>query len=288
MYRKSAGGKGTTAGTFGCLSERKRRYSHVCGTSGMDQMPDRKREDENRYCPWNSQSGMAGAYGNFKYRTVSDGGWCTKPVFTISEKATVTPASGVVQDFSNGKNVIYTVVSENGTVNEYIVSVAGRQSALKFSFEEWETIAGSFLTNEYVTPQPIDLLATSAPGAAFLKLFQITDLPVFKTDDKKEGEFAIKLVTMDTSAKVSTLVPAITSGSVFTGVFDLDVNDRIGSTKFGIAYDKKPIYFRGWYKHSAPGALVANKSIGCGVTYSLVKKEPAIVSHSSNENFNAD
>ena len=176
-----------------------------------------------------------------------------KPVFTISEKATVTPASGVVQDFSNGKNVIYTVVSENGTVNEYIVSVAGRQSALKFSFEEWETIAGSFLTNEYVTPQPIDLLATSAPGAAFLKLFQITDLPVFKTDDKKEGEFAIKLVTMDTSAKVSTLVPAITSGSVFTGVFDLDVNDRIGSTKFGIAYDKKPIYFRGWYKY-APGA----------------------------------
>ncbi len=38
----------------------------------------RKREDENRYCPWNSQSGMAGAYGNFKYRTVSDGGWCTQ------------------------------------------------------------------------------------------------------------------------------------------------------------------------------------------------------------------
>lgn len=26
-----------------------------------------------------------------------------KPVFTISEKATVTPVSGVVQDFSNGK-----------------------------------------------------------------------------------------------------------------------------------------------------------------------------------------
>ena len=39
-----AGGKGTTARTFGCLSERKRRYSHVCGTSGMDQMTDRKRE----------------------------------------------------------------------------------------------------------------------------------------------------------------------------------------------------------------------------------------------------
>lgn len=176
-----------------------------------------------------------------------------KPVFTISEKATVTPVSGVVQDFSNGKTVTYTVISENGTISEYVVSVAGRQSELKFSFEEWETIAGSFLTNEYVTPQPTDLLATSAPGAAFLKLFQITDLPVFKTDDKKEGEFAIELVTMDTSAKVSALVPAITSGSVFTGKFVLNTGDRIASSKFGIAYDKRPVYFRGWYKY-APGA----------------------------------
>ena len=37
-----AGGKGTTARTFGCLSERKRRYSHVCGTSGMDQIEKEK------------------------------------------------------------------------------------------------------------------------------------------------------------------------------------------------------------------------------------------------------
>ena len=54
-----------------------------------------------------------------------------KPVFTISEKATVTPVSGVVQDFSNGKTVTYTVISENGTISEYVVSVAGRQSRLR-------------------------------------------------------------------------------------------------------------------------------------------------------------
>ncbi|WP_294604956.1 PCMD domain-containing protein [uncultured Bacteroides sp.] len=176
-----------------------------------------------------------------------------KPIFTISEKATVTPASGVAQDFSGGKTVVYTVISENGTVKAYKVSIAGSQSELKFSFEEWETVPGSFLTNEYYSPLPTDLLATSAPGAAYLKLFKVTDLPVFQTDDKKAGESAIKLVTMDTSDKVNALVPAITSGSVFTGKFVLNTGDRIASSKFGIAYDKRPVYFRGWYKY-APGA----------------------------------
>lgn len=39
-----AGGKGSTAGTFGCLSERKRRYSHVCGTKWHG--PDARIEKE--------------------------------------------------------------------------------------------------------------------------------------------------------------------------------------------------------------------------------------------------
>ena len=33
------------------------------------------------------------------------------PVIAVSEKATVTPASGVAQDFSGGKSVVYTVVA---------------------------------------------------------------------------------------------------------------------------------------------------------------------------------
>ena len=175
------------------------------------------------------------------------------PVFTISEKATVTPATGVVQDFSNGKSVTYTVVSENGaTVKKYVVSIAGRTNALKFPFEEWENVAGSAWSNEYDKPQPTEVLATSAEGASMLKVFQITDVPIYKTDDKVSGSYAIKLVTLDTSAKANALVPAITSGSVFTGKFDLNIEDRLSSTKFGIVYDKKPLSFKGWYKY-APG-----------------------------------
>lgn len=180
------------------------------------------------------------------------------PVFVISEKATMTPVSGVVQDFSKGKKVAYTVVAEDGTVKVYTASIAGSQNVLKFSFEEWENVPGNPFSNEYDKPMPTDLLATSAEGAGMLKLFGVTEVPVHKTTDKKEGAYAIKLVTLDTSAKANALVPAITSGSVFTGKFDLDylnweTNDKLDCTRFGIPYDKKPLRFKGSYKY-APGA----------------------------------
>ncbi|WP_194530421.1 DUF5018 domain-containing protein [Zobellia roscoffensis] len=44
------------------------------------------------------------------------------PVITISEKATISPKSGVAQDFT--KEVIYTVTAENGTTNIYKVNLA--------------------------------------------------------------------------------------------------------------------------------------------------------------------
>ena len=56
------------------------------------------------------------------------------PTITVSEGATVTPASGVAQDFTNP--VTYTVVSEDyGTTKTYTVSVSGR--AIVYSFEDW-------------------------------------------------------------------------------------------------------------------------------------------------------
>lgn len=172
------------------------------------------------------------------------------PLIEISEKAVVTPNSGVKQDFSNP--VTYTVVAEDGTSKQYVVSIASRQNILKFSFEEWVT-AGTGKA-EHEEPMPQDMLASSVQGASLLFLYGVEGFPVYKTDDKVAGNYAIKLVTMDTSAAANALVPAITSGSVFTGAFDLSFafTDKLKCTKFGISYDKKPLYFRGWYKY-APG-----------------------------------
>ncbi len=44
------------------------------------------------------------------------------PTITLSEKATVSPASGISQDFTNP--VIYTVTAEDGTTAEYQVTIS--------------------------------------------------------------------------------------------------------------------------------------------------------------------
>ncbi|GAB4051577.1 hypothetical protein GCM10028810_50180 [Spirosoma litoris] len=64
--------------------------------------------------------------------TVAPGTDLTKltPTITISNRATVSPASGVVQDFS--KSIVYTVTAENGERQSYTVQVNLPKSSSKF------------------------------------------------------------------------------------------------------------------------------------------------------------
>ena len=54
------------------------------------------------------------------------------PTFQVSDKATVSPASGIAQDFSGGKSVEYIVMAENGTTKVYTVSIVGKNNILKY------------------------------------------------------------------------------------------------------------------------------------------------------------
>lgn len=173
------------------------------------------------------------------------------PTITISAKATISPAADAPQDFAAGKTVTYTVSAEDGTSKAYVAS-AIKTALLKYSFEEWSQ--QGFGAGKHEEPEPKSELASSVEGASLLFLFGVKGFPIFKTEDKKEGDYAIKLYTMDVSEKANALVPALVSGSVFTGKFDIDfaMTDKLKCTQFGIPYDKKPVSFRGWYKY-APG-----------------------------------
>lgn len=167
-----------------------------------------------------------------------------------SLQATVEVSAGATYkadgtDFS--KDVTYTVVAENGTVATYVVKAPARMASLKFSFDEWET------KDNVEYPMPRDLLASSLEGASILASLT-GGLPLYKSTDEKVAGAAARLVTMDTSEIASSLIPAITSGSLFTGKFDMlaAITDKLSSTKFGIAYDKKPLRFKGYYKYT-PG-----------------------------------
>lgn len=168
------------------------------------------------------------------------------PTIKISDKATITPASGAAQDFS--KPVTYTVTSEDGiTTTTYTVSVAGK--VLKYSFDEW--VEAGTGRGVYLTPGPVDKLATSNGGASLLVILGYKGgFPVLQTDDAKEGS-AAKLVTLYTKGAGLGMAPVVTSGSLFTGVFDLNPTDQLSSTKFGIPFDSKPLRFKGYYKYTA-------------------------------------
>lgn len=207
------------------------------------------------------------------------------PTITISEKATITPASGVAQDFSNGKSVTYTVIAEDGTSKVYVVSVAGK--AAFYSFETWES------KNNGAYDEPNGGWATSNTGVYMIvNVYPDVysgDYAVLKTDDAKDGNTAVKLVTLDTKGQAGMeffpgfaipSIPKITSGSLFLGTFEIDIMNTLNSTKFGNPYFVKPLSVEFSYKY-IPGEeyylcpdpkkseianLAADKSDECSVT----------------------
>ena len=182
------------------------------------------------------------------------------PTIEVSEGATVTPASGVAQDFSNGRTVTYTVVSgDYGTTKVYKASVVGTQTVLAFTFDEWETVDLGENYESYTSPKPLDVLATPNEGAQLLNgKTNPVGYPVVVEEQGYEGR-AAKLITRDARGTLAALAKAyITAGSVFTGSFEYDMfaalqpGGALKMTHFGVVYDKKPVKFKGVYKYT-PG-----------------------------------
>ena len=185
------------------------------------------------------------------------------PTITVSDKATLSPASGSAANFNNP--VVYTVTSEDGIVkNQYTVSIAARTGILQFGFDEWEAI--NYLL-DFEIPAPIDILETANRGTAFLSLYGFqgdedgNKVNTFKSDDAVKG-LAAKMVTFDTREHANALVPGITPGALYIGKFNVAqaMVDRLKTTEFGMAFDKKePLMFKGSYKYT-PGEVFVDAS----------------------------
>ena len=177
------------------------------------------------------------------------------PTFQVSDKATVSPVSGIAQDFSGGKSVEYIVMAEDGTTKVYTVSIVGKNNILKYSFEEWGEQADK--TNpdkmKWSSPLPLDELATANNGVAYLKAFDFTNKYnlSYGTLEEKEAGYkgtAAKLITQYTKGAGFGMAPAITPGSLFTGRFEFqavtDPKEQLKLTKFGISILKSLFILR--------------------------------------------
>lgn len=188
------------------------------------------------------------------------------PTIKVSEGATVTPASGVAQDFSNGKTVTYTVTAAGGSVAEYKASIVGKTAF--YDFEDWKTVEvkSEFDGSVQWTYQLPVAGAWSGADAALqlipvmVPTFDATQRSLLPTDEAYSGSKAAKVVTLDTEGAPSIIpgvfpsVPKVTSGSLFLGDFEVDAQKTLRSTRFGVPYSAKPIVVRGYYKY-IPGEV---------------------------------
>lgn len=180
------------------------------------------------------------------------------PTIVISQKATITPASSVAQDFSGGKKVEYTVTAEDGTTKKYLAFVAGASDY--YSFETWKSL------NNGAFEEPDGGWSTSNTGVYFIKTAYPKvyngDYPVIKSEDAKDGAIGVKLITLDTKGQAGVnlgifkipAIPKVTSGSLFLGTFETDIQNTLNSTKFGNPYYSKPISVQFSYKYT-PGTV---------------------------------
>lgn len=181
------------------------------------------------------------------------------PTIEVSEKATVTPASGEVGDFSNGKTVTYIVTAENGSTAEYVASVSSQVTV--YGFETW--VAGVEGQEPDMTFYNPDGWCSSNAGVQMLKGMELADhYAVEATNDAHSGEKAALITSVDTKGKDMYLAkaPKVTTGSLFLGTFITDIFNTLNTTKFGIPYSAKPVSLKGWYKYTpGPDFYVVNE-----------------------------
>lgn len=189
------------------------------------------------------------------------------PTFTITKGATISPASGSVQDFSRGP-VKYTVTSEDKQwTRTYFVSFApanndAREEVL-YGFEHvrleqdkyhhWFELGsnGEELDIWANGNMGFSLTAGSAPADAY---------PTSSTDAGYKGK-GVVLTTRSTGALGAMFGKPIAAGNLFTGSFDFSqsFSNPLATTQFGTQINRIPLVFSGYYKYT-PGAVLKDQN----------------------------
>ena len=187
------------------------------------------------------------------------------PVFTLSPGASVTPASGSTQDFSQGP-VVYTVTSQDGKWHRrYRVSIVPTvitvTDTLRFDFEQYELepVGQRF----YMWPMLLDNGSTIKYWATANDGFRISmgsakamDYPTTPLDNAYDGA-GVCLTTRSTGPFGAMANKRLAAGNMYLGTFDIKIamSDHLHATRFGIPFADRPNTFKGYYTYQ-PGPTV--------------------------------
>ena len=184
--------------------------------------------------------------------------------FTLTPGATVSPANGSSQDFTNGP-VTYTVTSEDGQWHRtYIVDF--REATLpsnRYDFEDFELSANGHYYLWYYKSDNGSIERIWASGNEGYMIAcpntAATDYPTVPDENGVEG-YCIKLTTRSTGSWGRTFKKPIAAGNFFLGAFDskYSLTNTLKTTLMGIPYTKEPVKVTGYYKYS-PGEVFTDK-----------------------------
>ena len=210
------------------------------------------------------------------------------PRFQLTPGATIVPADGSVHDFTND-TIVYTVTSEDKQWQRiYRVAVVEehhtQQDTLRFDFERFYLFQAENSTAKYYVWSDLKEDGTEAnnwaSGNAGFKISNMTALPDdYPTTPLAEGKsgYGVKLTTRKTGPIAASINKRMAAGNLFLGSFDANyaLTNTLKTTRFGVAFDRKPTRLRGFYKYT-PGEVyqdVNGKEIAgvtdCGTIYAV-------------------
>lgn len=179
------------------------------------------------------------------------------PQFVLTEGAEVTPQSGSVHDFSDGKTVQYTVTSEDGQWQRlYTVGFKAPEQVTEYSFENFKLdSSGKYYTWSDTDSEGAELnnWATGNPGFKIARGSAAPEeYPTVPVEGGVSGN-AVKLTTCSTGSWGKLVKRPIAAGNLFIGYFDTSkaLTATLKTTNFGLPFARRPLKFSGWYKYRA-------------------------------------
>lgn len=185
------------------------------------------------------------------------------PVFELTPGATISPASGSIQDFTTP--VRYTVTSEDKAWHRVYSISAKEQKASNipttYHFENIRLIQNSY-QDFYEEQESGDELTWASGNKGFkwaMSKAKAEDYPTVQYADGKVGK-CVKLETRLTGDLGNMVNMPIAAGNLFIGSFDMlnAITNPLSATRFGTTFYNKPLRLTGYYKYKAGDKFFEN------------------------------
>ncbi len=183
------------------------------------------------------------------------------PTFELTEGATISPASGSVQDFTSP--VRYTVTSEDQQWHRtYAVYVSVQHATNIPTVFHFETTKDNGKYYEFYEEQNNQSVTWASGNGGYALAVSQAGKDNYPTTLEPNGYIGkcVKLCTQKTGSLGAMVGMPIASGNLFLGQFSITnaITDPLKATQIGIPFYSKPVKLTGYYKYKAGEKFYAN------------------------------